>query len=110
MSDRLKHAGGGGRRLAELVAHGGDANRLWVVEYSGTQKAFHIETLAEALRSNSRQFAEGGMVDYVPLAIVSSHDEASTLCDRLEALHGRPGTAQEAYDQRAGKPNRNSTH
>jgi hypothetical protein len=109
MSDRLKHAGGGSR-LAELLAHGGEANRLWVVEYSGTQKAFHIETLAEALRSNREQFAEGGMVDYVPLAIVSSHDEASTLCDRMEALHGRPGTAQEAYDQRAGNSNRNRTH
>jgi hypothetical protein len=109
MSDRLKHAGGGSR-LAERLAHGGEANRLWVVEYSGTQKAFHIETLAEALRSNREQFAAGGMVDYVPLAVVSSHGEASALCDRMENLHGRPGTAQEAYDQRAGNFNRNSTH
>lgn len=109
MSDRLKHAGGGSR-LAELLAHGGEANRLWVVEYSGTQKAFHIETLAEALRSNREQFAAGGMVDYVPLAIVSSHEQASEMCDRMEALCGRPGTAQEAYDQRAPKFKGNGVH
>lgn len=110
MSDRLKQAGGGGRKLAGYRMDGGAVKRWWVVEYSGTQKAFHIETLTEALRSNRRQFADGGMVDYVPLAIVSSHDEASELCDRLEALHGRPGTAQEAYDQRAPKFKGNGVH
>ena len=71
---------------------------LTVVEYSGVQKCFHIETVVEMLRSNQRCFGRGGMVDYVPLAIVGSHEEAHRLCDELKRRFGRPGTAQEAYD------------
>lgn len=71
---------------------------LTVVEYSGVQKCFHVETVAEMLRSNRRCFGRGGMVDYVPLAIVGSYEEAHRLCDEIERRFGHPGTAQEAYD------------
>ena len=91
---------GGERKLAGHRTDGGAVRRFWAALYSPAQRAFHVSTVAEMLQSNRRQFVEGGVTDFVPLAIVASHAEASALLDILETRCGRPGTAMEAYEQR----------
>ena len=75
-------------------------DRLWVASYSARQRCYHVETVAEMLRSGRKQFCRGGMTDYVPLAIVGSSEDALKVCDHCRKVGGTPGTADEAYQER----------
>ena len=63
-------------------------NKLWTVQYSVEQRAFHIETLAETLQLNRELAAKGFAGQYVPVAAFSTRKECSdfiTECRREES-------------------------
>ena len=55
----------------------------YVLEYSFSQRCFHVETLAEALETNARAFAENRRVDYIPLGIYPTREAAGKECATL---------------------------
>lgn len=59
---------------------------LYGVEFSRKQRAFHVETIQEALANNL--MACVGLVesDGLMLAVAESRQEADRLCDRLKAM------------------------
>lgn len=56
---------------------------LYVLEYSPTQQAFHIQLLVDAVESNRRrfQFKPWDMYDWVPL-FVGSQDACQMVAER----------------------------
>jgi hypothetical protein len=46
-----------------------------VVEWSPSQKGFHVETVGEMLRDNISVFLGRTMTDYVPIGIFRNKDE-----------------------------------
>ncbi len=54
---------------------------LCVVEWSHNQRCFHIETVTDALQMNLRAFHEQRPLDYIPLGIYDSKEEAEAACD-----------------------------
>ncbi len=50
---------------------------VFTVEWSSTQDSFHVELLTEALAANLRCFGKKQPMDYVPLGIYDSHEEAA---------------------------------
>ena len=54
-------------------------NALWVVEWSESQKSFHIDTLEKTLKRNTSAFIDKRKTDYKPLALASSQSEATKL-------------------------------
>ena len=55
-----------------------------VVEYSPRQKAFHISTLGKSLQCNLRAFIRGTPVDFTPLGIFATDEEAARVLARLK--------------------------
>jgi hypothetical protein len=61
-------------------------SKIWVVEWSDRQQQFNVNTLDCSLRSNSRAFIEERRMDYIPIAVAHSMDEAHELLEELKAL------------------------
>ena len=59
---------------------------MWVVEFSASQAAFHIELAVEAMQNNRRRFLENphDVHDWIPL-----HIGTKASCERV-ALMGQP--------------------
>ena len=57
-------------------------NELWVLEWSPRQTAFHVQTLAESLKSTQRAFVKNMALDWMVLGIyrtsVDAHKAADT--------------------------------
>jgi hypothetical protein len=58
-------------------------NKLWSLEWSFSQKFFHIEPLVAAVESNLRCLAAGGATDYVIIGIFESEEKASEAADLI---------------------------
>ncbi len=50
---------------------------LWVLEYSPTQKAFHVESLDESIMNNLQNMFTDCLADYGIIGIFKTRDEAS---------------------------------
>jgi hypothetical protein len=48
-----------------------------VVEWSPSQKCFHLQTLVEMIRDNLSVFKKESMTDYLCIGIFETHDQAS---------------------------------
>ena len=55
--------------------------KLWTVEWSYSQKQYHVDTLERTLARNQKAFTENRSCDYIILAIADSHEEAHKICD-----------------------------
>lgn len=64
---------------------GGVFGAMWVVEWSPSQGAFHIEQLRDAVKTNLELFVMGERLDYQPLAVLHTREEADEICDGLMA-------------------------
>lgn len=64
-------------------------NEMWVVEWSPSQRQYHIQTVGEMLEANLRAVAHGVNVDYVPIAIARTAEEADQISNMLEAKFER---------------------
>ena len=53
-----------------------DLKELFVVSWSKSQNCFHIEKFDSMLDANSKIFMKDATVDYIPLAIAGTHEEA----------------------------------
>lgn len=72
-----------------------DPLKLFVLEYSVTQDASHVRTLAAVLENNRRNLARGAAFDYVPVGLFRTREEI----DQFE-LDFRRTLAQESQLQR----------
>jgi len=61
---------------------------LWAVEYSSRQRAFHVHQVNEMLEVNTAHITAGlgSAPDYVPVGFAYSHDEATAIRKRVQAL------------------------
>jgi len=64
-------------------------NEKTVVLWSHSQGYFHIETYAAMITINMRAYVEGRPMDYVLIAILDTHKEASEVIRRLESIKER---------------------
>jgi hypothetical protein len=62
------------------------ASSCYVLEFSFSQRCFHIATLSDALAMNAEAFASNRAADYVPLHIFLTHEAASAACEGLKPL------------------------
>ena len=46
-----------------------------VLEWSETQKCFHVHTVKEMLRDNRRNASTGSRTDYIPVAIAETYED-----------------------------------
>ena len=77
-----------------------------LVEWSHSQKCFHVADFAESLRCNRRAFARNSEATFIPLALCRNYDEAHAVCDKLRPiLEKREGISDDAepedYDDAA---------
>jgi hypothetical protein len=63
------------------------------LEWSFSQKCFHIEPVMYSMRSNMDSFLRGGASDYVLLGIFGSDEEASAAAQTLREQ--RPDMAKD---------------
>lgn len=57
---------------------------FWTVEWSNSQKRFHIDRLDISLRNNVEAMREDRPNDYILVGLANSHEEASALSRELE--------------------------
>ncbi len=69
-----------------------DALGQYVVEWSPTERLFHIRSLRLALSSNRSAMHEGRLVDRVLVALSDSEDEAFAAAQELSKTGGNDGT------------------
>jgi hypothetical protein len=69
-----------------------EALKLWVVEYSKHQAAFHVEEVVEMIEGNLEYFfGTRPGDDWMPLAFAESHEEAHEVVKRLRRMRdGEP--------------------
>lgn len=69
-----------------------EADDIWVVEYSESQKCFHVETIKEMVDRNIDLMFKSKLVDYVPLMLSPGIHEANQFIEKLKlkmvAIHG----------------------
>lgn len=58
--------------------------KLWTVEWSYSQKHYHVDALERTLARNRKAFTENRGCDYIVLAIADSHEEAHKICDEYD--------------------------
>ena len=63
-----------------------DLSEIWIVEYSRSQRCFHVETLDETVKANLYIAERGSNTDYIPVAVCRSHDAAIDTSEALRAL------------------------
>jgi len=61
-----------------------EMNEMFVVEWSSSQKQFHIHALGEMLKSNLRAAVNGRDSGYVPVAIARTEVEALKMSNLIE--------------------------
>ena len=62
-------------------------NKLWCLEYSLSQNAFHRETLAEVVEKNLRNLLTKGYTpDYVIVACAESNEELDIYAKEIKPL------------------------
>ena len=52
-----------------------DIGKLRVVEWSPSQKCFHVESIEEMIRCNQRVFRGETITDYLPIAIFDNYED-----------------------------------
>lgn len=57
---------------------------FWTVEWSNSQKRFHIDRLDISLRNNIGAMHKGRSNDYILVGLANSHEEAHSLSRELE--------------------------
>jgi hypothetical protein len=55
-------------------------NDLYVIEFSRSQGAFHVERLSDVILTNWDLFARRRLVDYVPIGLFPSRETALETC------------------------------
>lgn len=66
---------------------------IWTVEYSPSQKVFHVDTLDKVLEVNRRTVAQGIAPGFVPLHVAATHEEAHDFIAQWIREHPEEGTA-----------------
>ena len=67
----------------------------YVVEWSPSQRCFHIQPLADAVAGNLAKWLDAQadpaafFPDYVPLALCATRREATEVCEKLNAVRSR---------------------
>lgn len=59
--------------------------KINIVEYSVSQKCFHINTLDTAITQNLRGIGRGGQPDFVVVGMAETYEEAIELSEKIEA-------------------------
>ena len=72
---------------------------LTVVEWSHSQKAFHIHELSRALEMNLRSFLQGGRGDFIPIGIFENDDDLKSFMSKARShrdkkIDGLPGACR----------------
>ncbi len=91
------------KRFAECGSAVGEEDTVWVatdavvffppdldgvhwVEWSDLQRAYHIALLTDSLRSNFRQWLDGEVNDYRPIALSHSKEDAHVIIEHMQKL------------------------
>lgn len=61
---------------------------IWTVEYSISQRAFHVDTVDKILEMNRRNVAQGLVPGYVILCAAATSEDAHAFAAKWEAEHG----------------------
>lgn len=61
-----------------------DEIKYWTVEWSESQKCFHVDWLKRILQKNTEMFFEEIETDYILLGIFKSHKDAHSFVDELK--------------------------
>ena len=56
--------------------------KLQVIEFSNSQQAFHVQTLAEMLRDNLQMFHGRSRTDYYPIGICETDEEVQAFIEK----------------------------
>ena len=59
---------------------------FWTIEWSNSQKQFHVDRLDITLKRNIRAMSEGRATDYILIGLANSHEEAHAISRELEPL------------------------
>lgn len=62
---------------------------MWVVEWSPSQKQFHIQTVSQMLSYNIIAMAKRTPIDYFPFAFCADMEQANEICEQAEALQSK---------------------
>ena len=77
----------------------GDGSNLFVLEWSGNQKCFHIQTIGDAIKGNyCHGFLANTSNDYVPIGLFSTADKAHQAASKLRIAYNLPDMFQEAFE------------
>lgn len=57
-------------------------NEVWAVEYSNTQKSFHIDTIERVIELNQRDMIAGRESTYCIVALCRSQQECHSLTEK----------------------------
>lgn len=57
-------------------------DNLWVVEFSISQKAFHLSTMTEMVKNNILNVMERTQSDYVAIGVFNNTEDADTYIQR----------------------------
>ena len=60
-----------------------------IVEWSASQRAFHIEPLERACERNLRAFSRGSATDYIPIAVCNNDAELDAFMTVAHAYRER---------------------
>ena len=58
---------------------------IYVLEWSPRQKAFHIQTLGDSLRSTQCAFSTNTKLDWMILCLFESHEDARAGAEKFRA-------------------------
>jgi hypothetical protein len=61
-----------------------DVLNLYVLEYSPSQKCFHIDSLETAIETNLRQLKDGHPSDWALVGVTESREEAHKMIDMIK--------------------------
>ena len=56
----------------------------WVLEYSPSQRAFHVETVNEAIEKNISNMFKGRLTDYGIIGIFDNEENADAACEKMK--------------------------
>jgi hypothetical protein len=59
--------------------------KLWVVEWSESQKNFHVDFLYLSVENHIEEYLRKVASGWTILAVVNTSDEATQLCEKLKA-------------------------
>lgn len=65
---------------------------IWTVEYSPSQKVFHVDTLDKVLEVNRRTVEQGLAPGFVPLHVAATIEDAHAFVERWDREHPEGGS------------------